>query len=65
MKSLEHIIREIREGKGVKGEKSSLEHSIRKVVKQSLLSLIEQPNLLMKLLELLVQTNIRAMNSSQ
>jgi|688.fasta_scaffold121421_2 hypothetical protein len=33
MKSLEHIIREIREGKGVKGEKSSLEHSIRKVVK--------------------------------
>jgi|694.fasta_scaffold10292_12 hypothetical protein len=32
MKSLEHIIREIREGKGVKADKKSLEHSIRKVV---------------------------------
>ena len=34
MKSLEHIIREIREGKTTeKGSKTSLEHSIRKVVK--------------------------------
>lgn len=34
MKSLEHIIRDIREGKSTeKGEKTSLEHSIRKVVK--------------------------------
>ena len=31
MKSLEHIIREIREGKSEKGDKKSLEHSIRKV----------------------------------
>jgi hypothetical protein len=32
MRSLEHIIRDIREGKASKGKKSSLEHSIRKVV---------------------------------
>jgi hypothetical protein len=32
MKSLEHIIREIREGKAAKGDKKNLEHSIRKVV---------------------------------